>query len=87
MGHTDGVYRLLGTTGTSKSMPGHVRVLHLPQSCVHTRCGCSRCRVICERWFRSVRDVLSAYLSGTEGVKPPAVQGGLGCSLAFLSAI
>ena len=57
------------------------------QSCVHTRCGCLRCRVICERWFRSVWDVLSAYLSGTEGVKPPAVQGGLGCSLAFLSAI
>ena len=29
VGHTDGVYRLLGTTGTSKSMPGHVRALHV----------------------------------------------------------
>ena len=81
-GHTDGVYRLLETTGTSKSMPGHIHVLHL-----HTFCVLLGCRVICERWFRSGLDLLSACLSGTEGVKPPAVQGGLGCSLAFLSAI
>ena len=64
MGHADGVYRLLGTSGKSKSMPGHVRALHLRTVvCSHALwLVCLEQRVLNLQPSSSVWGVLSLFL-------------------------